>query len=80
MIKRPNFIIGGTAAGGTSFLAAILFQHPEIYLPAEMRPEPHYYYKSWEYKKGLDYYSSLEPEEFVKFVKKEYLKEYEEFD
>jgi len=58
MIKRPNFIIGGTAAGGTSFLAAILFQHPEIYLPAEMRPEPHYYYKSWEYKKGLDYYLS----------------------
>ena len=57
-IKRPNFIIGGVAAGGTSFLSTILVQHPEIYLPREMRPEPHYYYKSWEYKKGLDFYLS----------------------
>ena len=55
-MRNPNFIIGGTAAGGTSFLSAILVQHPEIYLPVEMRPEPHYFYKSWEYKKGLDYY------------------------
>ena len=52
----PNFIIGGTAAGGTSFLSSILVQHPQIYLPLEMRPEPHYFYKSWEYEKGLDYY------------------------
>jgi hypothetical protein len=55
---HPNFIIGGTAAGGTSFLSAILVQHPQIYLPKEMRPEPHYFYKSWEYEKGLDYYLS----------------------
>jgi len=53
---KPNFIIGGTSCGGTSFLAAVLVQHPQIYLPKEMRPEPHYYYKSWEYEKGLDYY------------------------
>lgn len=52
----PNFIIGGTAAGGTSFLSAALVQHPQIYLPKEMRPEPHYFYKSWEYKKGIEYY------------------------
>lgn len=55
---RPNFLVGGTAAGGTSFLSAILVQHPQIYLPKEMRPEPHYYYKSWEYEKGLSYYLS----------------------
>jgi len=55
-LTKPNFIIGGTAAGGTSFLAAMLVQHPQIFLPKEMRPEPHYYYKSWEYEKGLDYY------------------------
>lgn len=55
-LKKPNFIIGGTSAGGTSFLSAVLVQHPQIYLPEEMRPESHYYYKSWEYKKGLDYY------------------------
>lgn len=55
-LMLPNFIIGGTSAGGTSFLASAIVQHPDIYLPAEMRPEPHYYYKSWEYEKGLDYY------------------------
>jgi hypothetical protein len=57
--KHPNFLIGGTAAGGTSFLSAILVQHPQIYLPKQMRPEPHYFYKSWEYSKGIDYYLDL---------------------
>jgi len=57
-LKHPNFIIGGTAAGGTSFLSAILVQHPQIFLPREMRPEPHYFYKSWEYEKGAEYYLS----------------------
>jgi hypothetical protein len=52
----PNFVVGGTAAGGTSFLSAVLVQHPQIYLPKEMRPEPHFFYKSWEYEKGLSYY------------------------
>lgn len=54
--REPNFIVGGTSAGGTSFLATTIVQHPQIYLPKEMRPEPHYYYKSWEYEKGHDYY------------------------
>ncbi|MCB1562218.1 MAG: sulfotransferase [Alphaproteobacteria bacterium] len=54
--KRPNFLIGGTSAGGTSFLSAMLVQHPQIYLPKEMRPEPHYFYKSWEYEKGDEYF------------------------
>jgi hypothetical protein len=53
---KPNFIIGGTAAGGTSFLSTTLVQHPQIYLPREMRPEPLFFYKSWEYEKGLAYY------------------------
>lgn len=57
-VRLPNFIIGGTPAGGTSFLASILVQHPNIYLPKEMRPEPHYFYKSWEYEKGINYYLS----------------------
>ena len=56
MKRLPNFMIGGVAAGGTSFLASILVQHPEIFLPKEMQPEPHYFYKSWEFKKGLPYY------------------------
>jgi len=54
--RPPNFIIGGSSASGTSFLSAVLMQHPEVYLPSEMRPEPHFFYKSWEYVKGWDYY------------------------
>lgn len=54
--REPTFIIGGSAAAGTSFLSSILVQHPEIYLPKDMRPEPQYFYKSWEYEKGFDYY------------------------
>jgi len=56
MIK-PNFIIVGSSASGTSFLTAGMVNHPEIYLPKKMRPEPHYFYKSWEYEKSFeDYY------------------------
>ncbi len=40
MFVKPNFIIGGAAASGTSYLSATLVQHPQIYLPQEMRPEP----------------------------------------
>ena len=68
-ISEPNFIIGGTACGGTSFLSAILVQHPQIYLPVKMRPEPHFFFKSWEYKKGLDYYKKT----WFKAVKKSHL-------
>tara|TARA_Y100000741_G_scaffold232708_1_gene177813 strand:- start:876 stop:1811 length:936 start_codon:yes stop_codon:yes gene_type:complete len=58
MPKRtePNFLLGGTSAGGTSFLSAILLQHSQIYLPKNMRPEPHFFFKSWEYAKGYEYY------------------------
>ncbi|WP_299384460.1 sulfotransferase domain-containing protein [Helicobacter sp. UBA3407] len=55
-MKTPNFIIGGTAAGGTSYLYELLIQHSEVYLPKRRIPEPHYYYKSWEYAKGLEWY------------------------
>lgn len=52
----PNFIIGGTAAGGTSFLGAAIIQHPDIYLPFPMEPECHFFLKSWEYDQGIEYY------------------------
>lgn len=55
-MREPNFIIGGVAAGGTSYLYELLIQHSEIYLPKQRVPEPHYYYKSWEYSKGLQWY------------------------
>jgi len=54
--RAPNFLIGGCAASGTSFLSSIMVQHPRIYLPKEMRPEPHFFYKSWEYERGWSYY------------------------
>ncbi|NOH70733.1 sulfotransferase domain-containing protein [Vibrio pectenicida] len=53
---KPNFIIGGTVAAGTSFLSSSIIQHPEIYIPKETRPEPSFFYKSWEYSKGMRYY------------------------
>lgn len=56
MTKVPNFLIGGAAASGTSQLASMLIRHPDIYLPEQMRPEPHYFYKSWEYTKPLESY------------------------
>lgn len=55
-MRVPNFIIGGSSASGTSFLYELLIQHREIYLPKQRIPEPHYYYKSWEYAKGIKWY------------------------
>ncbi len=55
-MKEPNFIIAGGVASGTSFLSYSLKDHPQIYLPKVMRPECGFFYKSWEHKKGKDYY------------------------
>ncbi len=57
-IKEPNFIIAGGVATGTSFLSHSIKHHPQIYLPKIMRPECGFFYKSWELKKGKDYYLS----------------------
>jgi len=54
----PNFIIGGAVASGTSFLSHAIQSHSQIYLPAIMRPECGFFYKSWEFSKGIEYYSS----------------------
>ncbi len=54
--REPNFFIGGSLAGGTSFLSSVLTQHPQVYLPKITRPEPQFFNKSWEYEKGLNYY------------------------
>lgn len=52
----PTFIIGGSVSSGTSFLSSVLLQHPEVYLPQPLRPEPNFFYKSWEHAKGIEYY------------------------
>lgn len=54
----PNFLIGGVAAAGTNFLTASITQHPDIYLPEKMFPEVHFFYKSWEHKKGAKHYET----------------------
>jgi hypothetical protein len=54
--RPPNFLITGAGESGTSWLYGSLAQHPQVYLPTEMRPEPHYFYKSWEFAKGYDRY------------------------
>lgn len=52
----PNFLIIGAARSGTTALYSHLQGHPDIYLPANKRPEPHFFYKSAEYARGLSYY------------------------
>ena len=54
--KKPNFIIIGSCAGGTSFLSSILTTHREIYLPKIQRPEPNFFHYTHKYKKGISYY------------------------
>jgi len=55
---EPNFIIAGGVATGTSFLSHSIKDHPQIYLPPVMRPECGFFYKSWDFSKGKDYYLS----------------------
>lgn len=52
----PNFLIIGAARSGTTTLYSHLQEHPDVYLPANKRPEPHFFYKNSEYEKGLAYY------------------------
>ncbi len=54
--REPNFLIAGGVATGTSFLSHAIKDHPRIYLPPVMRPECGFFYKSWEFRKGKDYY------------------------
>jgi len=54
--RQPNFLIIGSAASGTSYLSEILSHISGLYLPPQMRPEPHFFYKSWEYSRGEGYY------------------------
>jgi hypothetical protein len=57
VVVLPNFLIIGAARSGTTSLYRYIQDHPDIYLPQAKRPEPHFFLKEEEYKKGLDYYS-----------------------
>jgi len=54
-ICMPNFFIGGATASGTSFLTALLLQHPDIYLPP-LDKEPHFFSLNERYAKGINWY------------------------
>lgn len=56
-LRLPDFLIIGAARSGTTWLYECLLEHPQIFLPAEKRPEPHFFLKSDEYRRGLEYYS-----------------------
>lgn len=56
MKKEPNFIIAGGVATGTSFLSHSIKDHSQIYLPKIMRPECGFFYKTWDFNKGKEYY------------------------
>ena len=52
----PNFLIIGAARCGTTSVYSVLQTHPDVYLPANKRPEPHFFLKSEEFARGLSYY------------------------
>lgn len=52
----PNFLIVGAARSGTTTLYSHLKDHPDVYLPANKRPEPHFFLKTAEFAQGIAYY------------------------
>lgn len=54
--SKPNFLIVGGVASGTSFLSHCMAQHPDIYMPVQFRPEPNFFHYSNRYSQGLDAY------------------------
>jgi hypothetical protein len=54
-MKLPNFLIIGAQKSGTTWLAHILSQHDEIFIPLN---EIHFFNKENNYKKGLEWYSN----------------------
>lgn len=46
----------GAARCGTTTLHRLLHEHPQIFVPEEKRPEPHFFLKIQEYRKGFEYY------------------------
>jgi hypothetical protein len=49
----PDFLIIGAQKSGTSWLAHLLRQHPEVYMP---EGEPHFFDKVHNYRKGEEWY------------------------
>ena len=56
IMTKLNFSISGGVATGTSFLAATLTKHPDIFLPTIQRPEPNFFHYTHKYTNGIDWY------------------------
>ena len=54
-MRKVDFLIIGAARSGTSSLHNVLSNHRSIYLPKQP-PEPNFFFKDTEYKKGIKYY------------------------
>lgn len=55
-MKVEHFIIAGAQRCGTTLLARVLDQHPQIYLAKPLRPEPKFFLSPELYEKGLRHY------------------------
>ena len=55
-MRLPDFLIIGAARCGTTWLYECLQAHRRLFLPAQKRPEPHFFLKQAEYARGIDYY------------------------
>lgn len=56
--RLPDFIIGGAARSGTTWLYEVLSRHPGIFLARPARPEPKFFLVDETYEKGLRHYGS----------------------
>jgi hypothetical protein len=54
MDRLPNFLIIGAQKCGTTWLAAMLRQHPDVYMPDQ---EIHFFDKAGNYEKGIEWYA-----------------------
>lgn len=57
MANKPNFMILGAQKAGTTWIANMLKHHPEIFIPEDK--EIHFFNKSYNYKKGFEWYHSF---------------------
>ncbi len=55
MARLPNFLIIGAQKCGTTWLVAMLRQHPDVYMPEQ---EVHFFDKAGNYEKGIEWYAS----------------------
>ena len=56
-LRLPDFIVGGAARSGTTWLYEVADAHPEIAMAKPPRPEPKFFFVDPLYERGLAYYA-----------------------